>query len=92
MRVGADDIPILSKAMRLEQLVSAIEALLDGRTPNPGADGYASRVELLWQRELRRETVSAVGRAIRNQYERTLREPLPPGLSTAIYRLREPGG
>ena len=87
VRLGDSNIPVLSKTMRIEQLVAAIEDMLAGRTPGVKTNEQASRVELLWKREMKRETVTSVGRAMHNQFDPTLREPLPPTLSDTVLRL-----
>lgn len=91
LRRGDEAIPILSKTLRHEQLVAAIHDLLEGRQPCIGKADLASRVELLWQREARRETVQAIGRAMHVQFDPTLKEPLPTSLSQTVSRLRETG-
>ena len=86
-RLGGEAIPVLPKTMRVDQLVASIRAMLDGRQPAAAVDAKVSRVEMLWQRETKRETVVAMGRAMHNQFDRTLREPLPPRLSDTVLRL-----
>ena len=87
VRLGGEDIPVLAKTMRHEKLVDAIHMLLAGRKPDMAGDAMASRVEVLWKQELKRETVSAVGRAMHFQFDRTLKEPLPQPLSDTVMRL-----
>ncbi len=87
VRLGGDDIPVLAKTMRHEKLVDAINDLLDGQRPQMAGDAMASRVEVLWRQELKRETVSSVGRAMHSQFDPTLKEPLPQPLSDTVMRL-----
>ena len=87
VRRGDDDIPVLAKTMRHEKFVDAINDLLDGQRPEIEGDAMASRVEVLWRQELKRETVSAVGRAMHSQFDPTLKEALPQPLSDTVMRL-----
>ena len=87
VRRGDDDIPVLTKTMRIEQLVAAVNDLLEGRRASVAEDDLMSRAEVLWRREAQRETVRAVGRAMHNQFDRTLKEPLSAPLSDTVLRL-----
>ena len=87
IRRGGDDIPVLSKVMRLEQLVAAIEDLMEGRRPSIRDDAMSSRVEVLWRQELKRETVRSVGRAMHKEFDTSLRDPLPAPISDTVMRL-----
>ncbi len=92
VRASVEGIPVLPKTLRTDQLICALEALLDGRSPGADIMNEASRVEILRDRERRRETAAAMRRALHNQYDRTLREPLPPTLSDTVLRLFRRGG
>ena len=87
-----EGIPVLPKTLRTDQLVGALDALLDGRPPGADIMNEASRVEMLRDRERRRETTDAMRRALHNQFDRALREPLPPTLSDTVLRLFRRGG
>ena len=87
VRASIDGIPVLPKTLRTDQLVAALDALLEGRQPGADILNEASRVEVLRDRERRRETAVAMRRALHNQFDRTLREPLPPKLSDTVLRL-----
>lgn len=92
MRASVDEFPVLPKTLRTDQLVAAVGALLDGRAPGPDVMNEASRVEVLRDRERRRETSAAMRRALHSQFDRTLREPLPPTLSDTVLRMFRRGG
>lgn len=87
VRASIDGIPVLPKTLRTDQLVAALDALLDGRQLDADIVSETSRVEILRDRERRRETTAAMRRALHNQFDRTLREPLPPTLSDTVLRL-----
>lgn len=92
VRASVDGIPVLPKTLRTDQLVAALDALLEGRQLGADILSEASRVEVLRDRERRRETTTAMRRALHNQFDRTLREPLPPRLSDTVLRLFRRGG
>lgn len=92
VRASFEGIPVLPKTLRTDQLVGALDALLDGRPPGADIMNEASRVEMLRDRERRRETTDAMRRALHNQFDRALREPLPPTLSDTVLRLFRRGG
>ena len=91
MRRGEDNLPILSKTLRYEQLIAAVEELLQGRQPHIAENDLASRAELLWKREARRETVQSVTHAMRVHYDPLLKEPVPAPLSQTMLRLNDNG-
>lgn len=87
IRLDGEDITVLSKSLRHEHLVVAVRDLLGGKSPDIRKEDLASRVEVMWRKELKRETVKSVGRAMHNAFDETAKEPLPSSMLDTMSRL-----
>ncbi len=82
-------VPVLPKTMRMDKLADALRALIEGREPALASEDLQSRMENRWRQERRRETISAMGRALHKQYDNTVREVLPEPFRNVCDRLLE---
>ena len=81
--------PVLTKGVRMSELIKAIEAVAAGDEIALSHDASATRVDLLVDQIATKPTVSGVRGAINSTYEAPAPEGLPDAFASVLGRLSE---
>ena len=88
-QAGEQPCPVLTKGMRMSELVKAIEAIADGHDPSLAHDATSARVELLVDQIATKPAVGGVRSAIGATYGQPAEDDLPDAFASILERLPE---
>ncbi len=88
-QAGDQPCPVLTKGMRMSELVKAIAAIAAGQDPSPAHDATAARIDLLVDQIATKPAVGGVRGAIGATYGRPAEEGVPDAFASILERLPE---
>ena len=86
---GEQPCPVLTKGMRMSEMVKAIEAVAAGHEPSPPHDATAARVDLLIDQIATKPAVGGVRSAIGATYGQPAEDGMPDAFASILERLPE---
>lgn len=81
--------PVLTKGVRMGELIKAIEAVAAGRAVALAHDAEASRVDLLVDQIATKPAVGGVGRGLEATYEAPAEDVIPDAFASILERMPE---